>query len=83
MNCVRLLPANGTEEEAAAPFRLRRRQWPAGFQNGICVPVALRHTAILSIIRPFFGQNCSAGGWSTGWLRMTLDGKGNANELHT
>ena len=36
-----------------------------------------------TIIPPFFGQDCTepAAG-RTGRLRMTLDGKGNANELH-
>jgi hypothetical protein len=41
-----------------------------------CDLVFFRQTAALSMIRPFFGQNLGADGWSTGYLRMTLDGKG-------
>jgi hypothetical protein len=36
-----------------------------------------------SVIQPFFGQNWGAVGGSTGYLGMALDGKENANELHT
>jgi hypothetical protein len=78
MNWVRLQPVNGTEEE-----RCSVSASPSGSGPPDSTPVFFRHTAILSIIRPFFGQNWSAGGWSTGHPRMTLDGKGNANELHT
>jgi hypothetical protein len=53
-----------------------------------CNPIFFHHAAMFSIIRPFFGQDCTECGRLVDLteidrrLRMTLDGKGNANELH-